>query len=94
MAFESTVINAVRHLQDAGLKLHFVFNGLESGIGRDPATSSARAAQLGSEAFTLYENDEGKQARDLFKASGMLLRIVSQCGLYSAVHQANVIPRL
>ena len=72
LAFESTVINAVKHLQDAGLKLHFVFNGLDSGVGSDPVTSSARAAQLDSEAFTLYETEQAKQARDVFKASGMI----------------------
>ena len=72
LAFESTVINAVKLLQDAGLKLHFVFNGLESGIGSDSLTSSARAAQLGDEAFTLYETQQAKQAKDVFKASGML----------------------
>lgn len=73
LAFESIVINVVTNLQDAGLKLHFVFNGLDSGVGSDPATSSARAAQLDSEAFTLYETEQGKQARDVFKASSMLL---------------------
>lgn len=71
LAFESTVISAVKYLQDAGLKLHFVFNGLDSGVGSDPVISSARAAQLDSEAFTLYETEQGKQARDVFMASGM-----------------------
>lgn len=70
LAFESTVIHAVKHLQNAGLKLHFVFNGLESGVGSDPFTSSARAARFDSEAFTLYEAEQAKEARDLFKASG------------------------
>ena len=72
LAFESTVSNALKHLQNAGLKLHFVFSGLDSGIGSDSLTNSARAAQLGSEAFSLYENEQVKQAKDVFKASGML----------------------
>ena len=72
LAFEKTVISAVKHLQDAGLRLHFVFNGLDSGVGSDPVESSARAAQLDSEAFTLYETEQAKQARDVFKASGIL----------------------
>ena len=72
LAFESTVINAVKLLQDCGLKPHFVFNGLDSGIGSNPFTSYERAAQLGSEAFTLYETEQAKQAKDVFKASGML----------------------
>ena len=72
LAFESTVSDALKLLQDAGLKLHFVFNGLDSGIGSDSFTSSATAAELGSEAFTLYETEQAKQARDVFKASGML----------------------
>lgn len=72
LAFESNVVNALKHLQDAGLRLHFVFNGLDSGVGSDPVTSSARAAQLDSEAFTLYETEQANQARDVFKASGGL----------------------
>ena len=72
LAFESTIINAIKHLQDAGLKLHFVFNGLNSGIGSDPTTNSARAAQLDIEAFALYETEQPNQAKDVFKASGML----------------------
>ena len=76
LAFESTLINAVKHLQNAGLKLHFVFNGLDSGVGSDPVTSSARAAQLDNAAFTLYETEQAKEARDVFKDSGMLWSIV------------------
>ena len=72
LAFESTVITAVKLLQDAGLRLHFVFNGLDSGIGSDSVTSSTKAAQLGDDAFTLYEAEQAKEAIDVFKASGML----------------------
>lgn len=72
LAFESTVINAVKLLQDSGLRLLFVFNGLDSGIGSNSFTSSERAARLGTEAFTLYETEQAKQAKDVFKASGML----------------------
>ena len=95
LAFESTVINVVKLLQDAGLKLHFVFNGLDSGIGSDSLTSSARAAQLGDEAFTLYETQEAKKAKDVFKASGMLLinclasRIVSS-GISGQCHPSTL----
>lgn len=62
----------MKHLQDAGLKLHFVFNGLESGVGKDPVTCSTKAAQFDSEAFTLYEAELAKKARDLFQESGAL----------------------
>ena len=86
LAFETTVIKAVKNLQDAGLKLHFVFNGLDSGIGSDPVTSSARAAQLGGEAFTLYETEQGKKAKDVFKASGMLRFVVPSQKYYLAVY--------
>ena len=64
-------------LQDAGLRLHFVFNGLDSGIGSDSFTSSTRAAKLGDEAFTLYETQQAKQAIDVFRASGMLWSVVN-----------------
>ena len=72
LAFEKTVIDVVTHLHNAGLKLHFVFNGLDSGVGNDPMASSVKAAQLDNEAFTLYEAQQAKKARDVFKESGTL----------------------
>lgn len=54
------------------MKLHFVFNGLESGVGKDPVSCSTKAAQFDSEAFALYEAEQAKKARDLFQESGAL----------------------
>ena len=62
----------MKHLQDAGLKPHFVFDGLESGVGKDPVTCSTKAAQFDNDAFTLYETEQAKKARDLFQESGAL----------------------
>ena len=52
---ETKVAAWVHDLNTAGLKLHFVFNGLDSGVGSDPAANAARAAQINYEAFTAYE---------------------------------------
>lgn len=94
LAFKSTVINALKHLQDAGVRLHFVFNGLDSGVGSDSVTSSARAAELNNEAFTLYETEHAKQARDVFKASGTISLVASPREQDLAVFQVTIIPRL
>ena len=68
LALESTIIRAISDLQKAGLTLHFVFNGLDSGVEENAAESSARAAQLSNEAFNLYE---GKQAADAERSFGI-----------------------
>ena len=52
---ETKVAAWIQDLNAVGLKLHFVFNGLESGIGSDQAASAARAAQINYDAFSAYE---------------------------------------
>ena len=69
LALESTIKCTAVELQKVGLRLHFVFNGLDSGVGDDAATSSAKAAHLSSEAFNLYE---GKQPADAERTFGEL----------------------
>ncbi len=71
LALESTITRATNELQKAGLILHFVFNGLDSGVGDDAAASSARAAQLSSEAFNLYEGKQPADAERSFGSSGV-----------------------
>lgn len=69
LALESTIITAVTGLQSAGLKLHFVFNGLDSRVGYDSVANAARAAQLNNEAFSLYENKQPGPAKQRFDFS-------------------------
>lgn len=52
---ETKVAAWIHDLNAVGLKLHFVFNGLESGVGSDQAANAARAAQINYEAFSAYE---------------------------------------
>ena len=52
---ETKVAGWIHDLNAVGLKLHFVFNGLESGVGSDQAANAARAAQINYEAFSAYE---------------------------------------
>lgn len=53
--FETNVAAWIHDLNTVGLKLHFVFNGLESGVGSDQAASTTRAAQINYDAFSAYE---------------------------------------
>ena len=71
LALEATVIRAIKDLQKAGLTLHFIFNGLDSGVEENVAESSARAAQLSNEAFNLYEGKQPADAERTFGISGL-----------------------
>ena len=70
LALESTIVRATRELRKAGLNLHFVFDGLESGVGDDPVVSAATAARFSSEAFNLYEGKRAAEAERSFGNSG------------------------
>lgn len=71
LTLESTITRATNELQKAGLKLHFVFNGLDSSGGDDAAASAATAARLSSEAFNLYEGKQPADAERSFGSSGL-----------------------
>lgn len=65
LALDTTVSSAVTVLHNAGLNLHFVFSGLESGVEDDLGAKAAYAARLNNEAFNLYE---GKQLAQAYKS--------------------------
>lgn len=71
LALESSVKRATTELRSAGLKLHFVFDGLDSGVHGHSLPRSVNAAQLISEAFSLYENAQLPDAYDSFRRSGL-----------------------
>lgn len=72
LALGSKIAEAVTYLRDAGLVLHFVFNGLDFGVKGDPFTASASTTQAVDNAFELYESKSAQQAKNVFEAAGIL----------------------
>ena len=67
LCLETKVVAWIHDLNAAGLKLHFVFNGLDSGVGIDPAVSASRAAQINYDAFSVYEDEKADLANQTFR---------------------------
>lgn len=74
LCLETKAIARINDLQAAGLQLHFVFNGLDSGIGYDPVARAARAAEANHKAFSIYEARHAAEANEMFRSSGMLIQ--------------------
>ena len=70
LALEQTIIKDLKALQTAGLKLHFVFNGLDHGIMDDPFGSSIMSARANAAAFKTYDADMANEAIIEFKKTG------------------------
>ena len=70
LASETTVIREIQDLQAAGLRLHFVFDGLDFGIKDDPFAQSIASARANAVAFDVYERDLATEAADRFMSSG------------------------
>ncbi|KAL6721581.1 hypothetical protein ACLMJK_000685 [Lecanora helva] len=86
----SNVIQAITDLQSAGIRLHFVFNGLDSGSEDDAPVSSVRAANLSNEAFNLYESKQPVEAERTFSASGVsAISSITEC-LKKTLYEHNV----
>ena len=94
LALESTVLNTVGALGHAGLKLHFVFNGLASGVGEDSSGRAAKAASLNNNAFKLYEE---KHLTEAYKNYGFSCRFLKQlktsnhCSSQSALSDTSAV---
>ncbi|KAL8842147.1 MAG: hypothetical protein Q9176_002840 [Flavoplaca citrina] len=69
-ALESSVVRELKDLQSIGLRLHFVFNGLDHGLDDDPFAPSLAAANNNALAFETYENYQPVQAIQVFRNSG------------------------
>jgi len=94
LALESTIKRATTDLRNAGLKLHFIFDGLDSGVNGHPLPRSVNAAHLISEAFNLYESAQPSDAYDSFQRyglSGMLVLPWPISNLTPELHQASQI---
>jgi len=69
-ALESLITEFVKDLQAAGLSLHFVFDGLDSGNGHDRFANSKRAAALNYQAFELHTSEQALSANTSFESAG------------------------
>ncbi|KAL8995584.1 MAG: hypothetical protein Q9169_004695 [Polycauliona sp. 2 TL-2023] len=70
LALEASIVKDLKDLQSLGLRLHFVFNGLEYGIDDDPFGPSLTAANNNALAFETYENNQAAHAIQVFRTSG------------------------
>lgn len=67
---ESTIVKELNDLQTVGLKLHFVFEGLDHGINDDPFGPSMASAANNAAGFETYDKDLPYQAIQAFRTSG------------------------
>ena len=70
LALEQSIIKDIKALQTAGLKLQFVFNGLNHGSVDDPFRSSIESARANAAAFKTYDADMANEAIIEFKKTG------------------------
>ena len=66
----SAISTELRDIQSAGLKLHFVFHGLDSGVRYGPFGQSNASSQHLAKGFELYEQQRSVDAVELFKTAG------------------------
>ncbi|MCJ1317213.1 hypothetical protein MMC15_002536 [Xylographa vitiligo] len=71
LAYGVVVRKDLDDLQSAGLKAHFVFNGLDYGVEDDPFKSTSTSSGLIAKAFKLYEAENTTEAVKEFKAAGV-----------------------
>lgn len=65
------ITSAVKTLTDAGIGLHFVFNGLQYAKADDPFSNSNFINNNNSLAFGQYEGQQPESARRSFQVLGM-----------------------
>lgn len=70
LSLEKTIVKDLSDLQIAGVKPHFVFDGLDFGINDDPFGPSIESARVNAVAFDTYERDMADEAMNIFKTSG------------------------
>ena len=71
LALEQAIIKDIQALQTAGLKLQFVFNGLNHDTLDDPFRPSIESARANAAAFKTYDADMANEAIIEFKKTGM-----------------------
>ena len=74
LALEQAIIKDLKSLRASGLKLHFVFHGLNHGTVDDPFGPSIISAQANAAAFKTYDADMANDAIIEFKKTGQTMR--------------------
>ena len=67
----NAIKNAVKALKNAGIEMHFVFNGLQYGRVEDPFAGTNFINSQNHAAFTKYENGEPELAKRDFELLGL-----------------------
>ena len=70
LSLGARITDAVTSLQQAGLELHFVFNGLDDGQKSDAFAAAAASTRAVDEGFSLYDASSTDEANKIFKAAG------------------------
>ncbi|KAL9606814.1 MAG: hypothetical protein Q9179_000022 [Wetmoreana sp. 5 TL-2023] len=70
LALESAIVEELNNLRAIGIKVHFVFDGLDYGTKDDPFGPSVASATKIATAFETYEDCMADQAIQVFRASG------------------------
>lgn len=70
LALEAIISKELNDLQSVGLKVHFVFNGLDYGIKDDLFGHSVASWNTIAKGFDLYEKNMATEAIEVFKEAG------------------------
>ena len=71
LSLEKLIVRDLSNLQTAGIRIHFVFNGLESALKDDSFGPSIASARANADAFDTYERSLATEAIKLFRTSGL-----------------------
>ena len=71
LSLRARITDAVTHLQNAGLELHFLFNGLDHSSRSDPFAAAAGSTRAVDEGFSLYDASSTDEANKIFKTAGV-----------------------
>ncbi|KAL8655164.1 MAG: hypothetical protein Q9226_003157 [Calogaya cf. arnoldii] len=90
LGLESSIVRELKALQSIGLRLHFVFNGLDCAIDDDPFGPSLAAANNNAIAFETYENNKADQAIQFFRSSGAPTAVALSEFLKKTLHKHGI----
>ena len=71
LALEAIISKDLAALQTAGIKPHFVFDGLGCGVNPDPFKASVESSVQIVKAFEIYERDMANEAITVFRTCGI-----------------------
>ena len=72
LGLQKNIEKELQDIQSAGIELHFVFSGLDSGMNEDPFGPSIEIARINQNAFSTYAQDLPKQAVEILREPGLV----------------------